>query len=137
MDPTNVKECGYRAHNRMVQYLFTLTSVDASDTGLEEELAGLPKQGMIKGINCSCASTDFDLSIRNKTGVSADTNNEIFQTEGENLHYNETEATLVVPYVNRDTTQKGSLYAIVKNDDAVNATGDITLELTVEILESI
>ncbi len=137
MQPTATKVIGRRSGNRVKTYIFSLPSVGAGLTGAQQEMEGLPKVGTIKGINCACASLDFDLSIRDKTGVSADTVNEIFKTVGENKHYLETEATLSVPYANMDATQKGSLYAIVKNDDGVNATGSITLELTIEIPEAV
>lgn len=126
---------GYNGNNRIQLYQYTMTSVALSSTGSEETLANLPSVGIIKQIKASCASTDFDLSIKNKSGGSADTVNEIFRCETNNKHYDESD--LNINYKNADTTLTTSLYAKVKNDDGSNATGSISLEIFVEVLDSI
>ncbi len=118
---------------RLNLHQFTLTSVPLSQTGSEEEITGLPKVGTIKQVKItSPLSTDFDVTIFNKTGASANTNNVVLKIEGINLHYDETD--LDISFRNADTTVKGSLYCIVKNDDGGNATGAITVELFVDVL---
>lgn len=120
-------------HTKIVQYKYTLSNVGISDTGSEEILSRIEGKGRIIQVKTTGASTDFDLSIRNKTGASAGSNNEIFQVTGINLHYDE--SGMDVHYANADTTYVNKLYTVVKNDDGGNATGPIALELFVEVLD--
>ena len=118
---------------RLNLYQFTLASVPLSQTGSEEEITAIPMMGTIKQVKiASPTSTDFDVTIFNKTGASANTNNVVLKIEGINLHYDEAE--LDITYRNADTTIESSLYCIVKNDDGGNATGAITVELFIDIL---
>jgi len=120
-------------HTRIVQYKYTLTSVALSSQGSEEILDAIEGKGRIIAVKATSLSTDFDLSIRDKTGASGSTNNEIFAVNAINLNYDE--ADMNVYYRNADTTYANKLYVVIKNDDGSNATGPIALELFVETMD--
>ncbi|OPY03576.1 MAG: hypothetical protein A4E60_00241 [Syntrophorhabdus sp. PtaB.Bin047] len=123
------------ANTRLILYKFSLTSVGTSATGAEQKLSGMATKGTIKQIRAYSSSDDFDISIRNKTGVSAGTINEILAIEGIDNRYDT--YGLDINYRNADAAIEGSLYAVVKNDDSSHATGTIYLELYVEVLDTI
>lgn len=134
LTPT-IHDCGYNRGNRLALYEYTLPDVGESASGAEQILGNFPLTGIITHIKVSCASLDFDLALFNKTGGVADTVDEIFRTETESKSYDENELDL--EYRNADTTLTSALYAKVKNDDGVNHTGSITLEIYVEIMETV
>ena len=123
------------ANTRLILYKFSLTSVGTSATGAEQKLSGIASQGTIKQVRAYSASEDFDVSIRNKTGVSAGTINEIFSVQGINKKYDT--YGFDINYRNADTVKETSLYAVVKNDDSAHATGTVYVELFVEVLDTI
>jgi hypothetical protein len=110
-------------------YVFTLPTVPISSTSEELKLDQLPKHGRIDQLNISCASTDFDLSVRDKASATEDTVNEIIDYDTTNKSYEKTDVKL--EYDNADSPTVNALYCKIKNDDAGNATGEITLKLHV------
>jgi hypothetical protein len=131
LTPT-VNPLGRNGHNtRLIQYKYTIPTVGTSATGDEQTLANFPAKGIIKQVKVTSASTDFDLSLKDKAAGVAGSNNEIFQVTGINLHYDE--SGLEVNFRNADTALTRAIYAKIKNDDGGNATGSTLLELFVEI----
>lgn len=109
---------------------FTLNNVAISSTGAEELINIGCWQGAIQGIIVACASTDFDISIRNKVGQAASSIYEILSYAGSNLRLEN--SNIRRDFQNRDDPQEQRLYVVIKNDDATNATGSIELELAIE-----
>lgn len=110
---------------------FTLSSVAASGTGSEEtlNLSGYSK-GIIKNLRIASSSTNYKISIRNKTGASADTINEILVYSA--INKDTSDDTLSLFFENQDTTVVSKLYAIITNSDGTNATGSLSLEIGIE-----
>ena len=114
--------------SRFDVYNFTLATVAAGATSSEYELDISPlKQGNLIGASIVCASTNYTLSIRRKTGVAVPSIDEIVKITDINLDYMNVD--LALPFKNMDATQLERLYTIITNVDSSNATGDITLEL--------
>ena len=109
---------------------FTLGSVAVSSTGAESLINIGCWQGAIQGVIAVCASTDFDISIRNKAGQAANSIYEILSYVASNLRLEN--SNMRRDFENRDNPQEQRLYVIIKNDDASNATGNVELELAIE-----
>lgn len=117
--------------NRTKLYLFTIDSVGASSTsgGFSINLKNI-KTGSISGIRIVCNSTDYDLDLFEKASCTYPSVYEILRIEDINLEHAENE--LNASFYNRETTQVAYLYGIITNNDTINATGEISLQLDIE-----
>lgn len=80
--------------------------------------------------NISCLSTDYDIRILNKNDITK------LNTIYEIVAYDEINLSTIDSsfdkYIikNKDNSLTNKLYLYIKNDDAINATGNIHIELT-------
>lgn len=127
-DATLVNKQPFRSSGQEVSYLFKLDSVEAGG-GTEEFRLAIEEgaTGVLKCLRAVCDSTDFDLSLRCKQGVTAPDITEVYDEISINkeTHQNGLERF----YWNRSS--EDYLYVYIKNDDGANATGEIDVELTI------
>lgn len=110
---------------------FSLTSVGTSATGSEETLALAGySDGIIKNIGIASDSTNYKISIYDKTGASADSINELAVYSAINLTVSDDGLNLF--FANNDTVVASKLYAVIINSDATTATGTTTLNIGLE-----
>lgn len=81
--------------------------------------------GYISAVNVICASEDFDISLREESGVTRPSIKERYRVE-------EIELFDYEPNANAEFINSGSLYCTITNDDASNDTGVISLEITLQ-----
>jgi len=114
-----------------------LSSVALDTTGYEETVAVTSTDennvhmGVLKGVNVSCGSQNFNVSIRSATKSKPNTRDEIFRYDGANSKLLEDD--LNVGWINGDTPRNNYLYIVVTNKDLSNATGAINIQLTNDI----
>jgi len=87
--------------------------------------------GILRGVSVACGSTDFDISIRTKSNAAEDTVDEIYRVTGIDKY--RSDDNLYQGWVNGDSPLKSKLYVTLINADSVNATGDITVKILIEI----
>ena len=104
----------------------TTGSVAASSTSDEIRITAF-ENAVLKELDVSCSSTDFDISLRTSAGASANSSDEKLKVTSENLHYYETDLNITL--VTRGTPY---IYLVITNNDAVNATGTITIDLVLQ-----
>lgn len=116
---------------------YTLSSVAADTTGFEELVPVTSTgednvhMGILKGVNVSCNSQNFNVSIRSATKVKPNMRDEIFRYDGANCKF--LEDNLDIGWINGDTPRNNYLYVVVTNKDLSNATGVINVQLTNDI----
>jgi len=118
-----------KSGQRQYLYSYALPSTPASTTSAKLKLDQLPKHGKIDQINISGSSDDFDLSLFDKSTCAYQSINEILAYEEMDNNYERIDVNL--QYDNADSPSVNALYAKIKNDDAVNATGVMSLKLHV------
>ncbi len=98
----------------------------------EDSVTQRDESVIIKAVSISCSSTDFDTSLRTKGGAAVNTVDEVYQRTASNLDFSDT--GLWIPFGNQDGAAHKIpyIYLVITNDDAGNATGTITIEITVE-----
>ena len=101
----------------------------AADTLSDQIRLIAPEGGKLVDLAITCASTNFDISLRSKKDVTPPTIKELFVETGINQRYVATE--IHKHYANADTVRGDNLYLYVNNADLSNATGTIELELTI------
>ena len=115
----------------------TLSSVAKDTTGYEEAVTVTATgednvhMGVLRGVNVSCGSENFNVSIRSATKAKPNSRDEIFRYDGANSKLLEDD--LNVGWINGDTPRNNNLYVVVTNKDLVNATGVINVQLTNDI----
>jgi hypothetical protein len=116
----------------------TFSSIGTNSTGGGEmDLVGTDSRaqkfhsGILQGVSVSCDSDDFDVSIRTHSNALPNTPSEVYDVEGVNLYRND--SNLGVGWINRDTPQAGKLYLVLVNNDGVNATGEILVEVMTNV----
>lgn len=101
-------------------------------TGSAEEIAVQKAHaGILRNVDISCDSTDFNLTLRNKRDSTANSIDEIYKYTGGNLRV--VVDDLYKAWVNNDNPKTGTLYATVVNKDLQNPTGVIRIRLTNDI----
>ena len=101
-------------------------------------LAGDANVIQLVSFNADSTSTDFDISILTKNDIDAlDTMYEVFKYTGANLSVVDSDLgnLLIGNHDSEIDSRKNKLYVFIKNDDAVNGTGDIRLELGLLIFD--
>jgi len=114
---------------RQYIYEYALPSVPVSTTSGKLKLDQMPKHGKIDQINISSLSDDFDLSLFDKPTCIYHSINEILAYEEMDNNYERVDVNL--QYDNAESPRVDALYARIKNDDAVNATGTVSLKIHV------
>jgi len=83
-------------------------------------------------LKVSCNSVDYDLSFRNRNGITVPSVHEIFKVTNINLSHYDNDVR--VPSINSDSPQEGYLYLVITNTDAVHPTGLIQIQITISQL---
>lgn len=117
---------------------YYLQNVASRESSPEYKLP-ITTHGDLKFLRVSCKSANFSISLRNKEGVEAGSNFEIFAYSGINKSYGTKGDESVrlglnelnIPYVNADSPKQPYLYLVVTNDDVL-PTDIITVELVVK-----
>ena len=86
----------------------------------------------LQSLKVSCDSVDYDLSFRNRNGITVPSVHEIFKVTNINLSHYDNDVR--VPSINSDSPQEGYLYLVITNTDAVNPTGLIQIQITISQL---
>lgn len=82
----------------------------------------------ISSINVSCDSTNFDVRIFSKNDINSyNTIYESYSNTNNNLSLSDLFSKFIV--LNKDTVTDSKLYMFITNNDAVNSTGNIYIEL--------
>lgn len=124
----------FRSTEKAGTYRFTAPTVLAGATSDEIKLR-VPRANILSGVKMACASVDFDASFRQKAGITAPNIDEIFAVEDVNRAFQITDPDIRIPYCNQDSPLDDALYLVIVNTDAVNATGTVTIDITIEDLE--
>jgi hypothetical protein len=110
-------------------YRFTIPSILAGATSAEYSFE-IPRKGILFGFGIVApTSVDFDLTIRQKTGITFPDQDFILALENINKQFKE--YWLAIPYFNNDATEINKLYCIIVNTDAAHASGIFQVELTI------
>ena len=131
----------FHSAGQEVSYQFTSTSIAAGGGEDEIRMALWATQtidgdehqvrqggeGKLIGVRVACESEDFDVSIRTDPGVTRPSIREILRDEDEDERYDGT--TLGIYYWNAE--REDYLYLVITNNDAVNPTGEIHIELII------
>ena len=86
----------------------------------------------LQSLKVSCDSVDYDLSFRNRNGITVPSVHEIFKVTNINLSHYDNDVR--VPSINSDSPQEGYLYLVITNTDAVHPTGLIQIQITISQL---
>lgn len=93
-----------------------------------ETILPVPKRGVLKWIKVLCpTSLDFDFTLYGRTGVTYPDKDVHFYVTTCNVVYNLSE--FEIPYYNNDDVMANKLYFYLVNQDAINSTGVIIIEL--------
>ena len=107
---------------------YTIPTI-AADTLSDQIRLIAPEGGKLVDLAVTCASTNYNISLRSKKDVTPPTIKELFVETGINKRYVATEINK--HYANADTERGDHLYLYINNIDTSNATGTVKLELTV------
>lgn len=111
--------------NQSLERVFSISSVATITTSAEYGLPIEKTVGNIWSYSIGCSSTDFDVILKEQSGVGNYSPYEILRREDNNLGYGE--SGVVVPF----NTATEKLYVTIINNDATNATGVISIKLRV------
>lgn len=108
---------------------FTFDTPTTDGGGLSIEIAFPIKRpnGILKSLKVQCSSTDFDMTIYQKSGEDPGGVEDVHSFATANLASLEYE--LEKYYSNRDDPETSQLYAIINNQDVGNATGVVTIDM--------
>lgn len=100
------------------------------DAGGNRQLSiAIPRRGTFEGICVTVAtSLDFNVQVAQKVDVAIPDKDILYRVEtvtSKMLRVTD----LGIPYYNNDTTPVDKLYVTIENDDGVNATGAIAIEV--------
>ena len=110
-------------------YRFTIPSINAGATSAEYGIE-VPRKGMLAGFGIVApTSVDFDITLRQKTGITEPDQDFLLKVEDINLQYKE--YLFMVPYFNNDTVITNKLYLIIVNTDVVHASGIFQVEIQI------
>ncbi len=119
-------------------YKYFVPTVTPSTTGPVQELQ-IPTELILVNIIIKCSSTNFDFHFFNRKNTAINSPYNIFSQSGLNIEYNiETSAVVVTEhhsflvFKNQDDLIQPLIYFQVKNNDAINATGIISLDIGVQ-----
>lgn len=108
-------------------YRFTIPSILAGATSAEYGME-VPRKGHLVSFGIVApTSVDFDITLRQKTGITEPDQDFLLKVEDINLQYKE--FLFMVPYFNNDTTETNKLYIVIVNTDMAHASGIFQVEL--------
>jgi hypothetical protein len=114
---------------------FTFGNIAKDSTGggpMDLPGSGQPfHSGILQSFSISCDSTNFDVSIRNKSNGLPNTPSEIYNVTGVNLY--RADAGLGVAWRNSDSPLSGKMYLVLTNNDGANATGEVLAEVMTDV----
>jgi len=119
----------FRSAFQEASYQFTGPSV-AAGGGVSDDIRMAIDQGgegKLIGVRVACNSEDFDISVRTEPDVTPPSVREILRVIDNDERYDGT--TLGVFYWNPDG--EDYLYLVLTNNDALNATGALSIELII------
>lgn len=119
----------FRSAFQEASYQFTGPSV-AAGGGVSDDIRMAIDQGgegKLIGVRVACDSEDFDISIRTEPDVTPPSVSEILRVIDNDERYDGT--TLGIYFWNPG--EEDYLYLVVVNNDAVNATGVLKIELVI------
>lgn len=110
--------------------VFRFSALTIAAGGNRQLSVAIPRRGSLDGICVICpSSVDFNVIVAQKEDITPPDKDVLYRME--TVTTGMLRATgLEIPYYNNDTTQVDKLYVTVQNDDAVNATGAISIEIT-------
>jgi hypothetical protein len=112
--------------NNSVRTIYETVGVGTATVSDEIRIAVDKSCGVIASAQVvTLSSTDFDVSIREKSGITPPSVYEILKREDNNLNWGE--SGIVVPFNNADSSSY--LYMKITNTDVTNSTGTVTLAL--------
>ena len=128
IDATLVATEEFRSVGSKMLYRYTIPTILAATTG---ELVRLPATmaGKLLDLKVVCDSLDYNVSLRSKETVTPPSIAEILLQQSVNKVYMASEIDII--YYNGNTIPDDFLYIEIDNIDAVNATGEIELELII------
>lgn len=109
--------------------IFRFSALTILASGNRQLSVAVPRRGTLHGICVTVAtSVDFNVQVAQKVDIAVPNQDVLYRVETvitKQLRvYN-----LAIPYYNNDTAQADKLYITIENDDAVNATGAIAIEV--------
>lgn len=124
IDATFVSKKKYT--NNSIRSIYQISSVSTVTTSDEVRIPTSRASGTVFGLQVvTLASTDFDVSLREKSGVTPPTVYEILKREDNNLNWGE--SGIAIPFTNADN--EDYLYFKLTNNDTSNVSGTVTLSL--------
>ena len=124
---TTITPMVFRSVDNFLQYGYTLVygvgKLAVTDSG-NVFLASVA-QGRLTGIRVTSLSTDFNISLRTKTGVTLPSVSEIYQVS--NINTTWAEYGLQILFANEDTVQLNGLYLVVTNNVGTTRNIDVSL----------
>jgi hypothetical protein len=120
-----------RLENKKI-YRYTLATIIAGGNISNVEIE-IPRKGHLRGFGIvTPTSTDLDLVLHQKTGVTVPSLDVILAVENITTGQYKELFDPAIPYFNNDTTVVSKLYISVVNADGGNPTGVMPIELIVE-----
>ena len=83
--------------------------------------------GILKGLTFVCSSTNFDIHIGQKENFVLEGIDEIYKSEGINLKLQVD--NLSRGWISGDEPKSSNLYVVIHNNDGVNATGSVKIQM--------
>lgn len=125
-----VETVPFLSSDNLIKFSYLIT-VDAGQISVGNDTGELIMESVFKGrlmgVVVSCASEDYDFSLRTQAGVTAPSIHEIYQVSSANQTF--ADFSVGALFTNTDTTKVKNLYFILVNNDASNPTGDIDVQL--------
>lgn len=116
-------------HENTKLFRYELSTVASGGTSVEFSISGISKSGKIIGVRSSCSSTDYDVSIRTSESITPPSVEEIVRITDINEKTSYGPNELDEFYFN--PAEDNELFVYVTNNDALTATGTITLDIVV------
>jgi len=83
--------------------------------------------GILRGMTFVCSSTNFDVHVGQKENFVLEGIDEIYKSEGNNLKV-QTDS-LSRGWISGDDPKTSNLYVVIHNNDGVNATGVVQIQM--------
>lgn len=127
IDATIVLEEKFKSIERHKSLRYSIPDIPASTTSDIIRLLNIKKEGKINIIRIGCSSTDYSISLRTMQNVVLPSIDEIFQVTAINQRWDAVNQNIL--YSNHDNPEQEALYCVITNNDGVNGTGNVDLEI--------